>query len=87
MSNPVKTTVRLDGGLVKSVKRYAVDAERTMGEIIEEALAEFLKKKGAESNGRSTPFYAWAERLSRRKGFARLKEGDIVRLVRECRSA
>lgn len=86
MSNAVKTTVRLDGALVKSVKRYAVDVDRTMGEIMEEALAEFLKKKGA-SNGRSTPFYAWAERLSRRKGFSRMKEGDIVRLVRECRSA
>lgn len=86
MSNSVKTTVRMDGALVKSVKRYAVEAERTMGEVMEEALAEFLKKKGAAVS-RSTPFYAWAERLSRRKGFSRLKEGDIVRLVRECRSA
>ena len=87
MSNPVKTTVRLDGDLVKTAKRYAVDVERTMGEIIEEALVDFLKKKGARSTAQSTPFYAWAERLSRRKGFAHLKEGDIVRLVRECRTA
>jgi hypothetical protein len=42
----IKTTLKLPDTLVKAAKYLALDEDKTLTDIIEEALTEHLKKKG-----------------------------------------
>ena len=82
----MKTTLRLDKELMRQTKKYAMEQEKTLGQVIEESLGLYLKQKGVSEITSSKHFYQWAESLSKKKGFSHLKEADVVRLVRESRS-
>ncbi len=86
MGSALKTTLRLDKELLRRTKKYALEQEKTLGQIIEESLGLFLKQKGVSEKTSFKHFNQWAEALSKKKGFSHLKEADVVRLVRESRS-
>ncbi len=85
MITSMKTTLRLDPELLKMTKRIALQEDKTIGGVIEESLELYLKNKGVVSKPSSKNLYQWAETLAKKKGFAHLKEADIVRLVKESR--
>lgn len=85
MTTALKTTLRLDGELLRQTKKYAVEQDKSLGEVIEESLELLLKQKGLVTKPSSKNFYRWAETLAKKKGFSHLKEADVVRLVRESR--
>jgi hypothetical protein len=86
METLLKTTLRLDRELLRQTKKYALEQDKSLGQIIEESLGLFLKQKGVSEKSSSKNFFRWAEALSKKKGFSHLKEADVVRLVRESRS-
>jgi hypothetical protein len=86
METAAKTTLRLDKELLRMAKKYALEQDETLGQVIEESLGLFLKQKGLSEKTNSKNFYRWAEALSKKRGFSHLKEADVVRLVRESRS-
>jgi hypothetical protein len=86
METLLKTTLRLDKELLRQAKKYALEQDKSLGQIIEESLGLYLKQKGVSEKTSSKHFYQWAEALSKKKGFSHLKEADVVRLVRESRS-
>lgn len=81
----MKTTLRLDKELLRQTKKYAVEQDKTIGEVIEQSLELFLRQKGIMNKPSSANFYRWAEALAKKKGFSHLKEADVVKLVRESR--
>lgn len=85
MNTSLKTTLRLDGELLRQTKKYAIEQDKSLGEVIEQSLELLLKQKGVVSKPSARNFYRWAEALSKKKGFSHLKEGDVVRLIRESR--
>jgi len=85
MTTSLKTTLRLDGELLRQTKKYAVEQDKSLGAVIEESLELLLKQKGLVTKPSSKNFYQWAEALAKKKGFSHLKEADVVRLVRESR--
>jgi hypothetical protein len=86
MESLLKTTLRLDKELLRQTKKFALEKDKTLGQVIEESLGLFLKNQGVSAKTSSKHFYRWAESLSKKKGFSHLKEADVVRLVRESRS-
>jgi hypothetical protein len=85
MSHSLKTTLRLDGELLRQTKKYAFERDQSLGEVVEQSLQLFLKQKGVVAKPGAGSFYRWAETLAKKKGFSHLKEADVVRLVRESR--
>ncbi len=85
MNASLKTTLRLDGELLRRAKKYAIERDESLGEVIEQSLQLFLKQKGVMARPGDSHFYRWAETLAKKKGFSHLKEADVVRLVRESR--
>ena len=51
----MRTTVRLPDDLMRQVKRYAAESERTITEVIEDALREALARK-VRSQGKTKRF-------------------------------
>ena len=43
-------TTSLDGGLLKSLKKLAIDFDRTANDLLEEAIKHILKKYGKETS-------------------------------------
>jgi hypothetical protein len=86
METVQKTTLRLDRELLRQTKKFALEQDKTLGQVIEESLGLFLKQKGMTAKTSSKHLYRWAEALSKKKGFSHLQEADVVRLVRESRS-
>jgi hypothetical protein len=50
---PFTTSLNID--LLKTVKKLAIDQDRSVNEIIEEALRDFLKKQDKKRVPKSTP--------------------------------
>jgi hypothetical protein len=46
-AKPHPTSVKLDPALYKRAQHYKVESGKTIQEILSEALAEYLKKRGA----------------------------------------
>lgn len=86
MDSSLKTTLRLDRELLQQTKKYALEQDKSLGQVVEESLGLFLKQKGVSEKTSSKHLYRWAEALSKKKHFSHLKETDVVRLVRESRS-
>ena len=51
----MRTTIKLDDALLAEAKSIAVETNRTLGEVIEEALRERLARRRAVSRGQDTP--------------------------------
>ena len=85
MIDLMKTTLRLDRELLRQTKKFAVEQDKTLGEVIEQSLELLLRQKGVMNKPSSSHFYRWAEALAKQKVFSHLKEADVVKLVRESR--
>lgn len=46
----MRTTVRLDDGLLEDAKKFAAERDKTLGEVIEEALRERIIRAAAQTN-------------------------------------
>lgn len=46
MNGPSKTTIRLPDNILRKLKHLAIDDNRTLTEVIIEAVSDYLKKKG-----------------------------------------
>ncbi|MBF0571162.1 MAG: hypothetical protein HQL12_04755 [Candidatus Omnitrophica bacterium] len=44
MADKIKHTITVDPDLIKEIKLYAVKEDKTYGEVVEQALKEFLAK-------------------------------------------
>jgi Bacterial antitoxin of type II TA system, VapB len=51
----MRTTIKIDDGLLAEAKRVAAETDQTLGEVVEEALRERLARRRAVGRGQGLP--------------------------------
>jgi hypothetical protein len=51
----MRTTIKLDDALLAEAKSVAIETNRTLGEVVEDALRERLARRRAAGRGQNTP--------------------------------